>query len=329
MSEPTLILDGRIIAELIDPDELIDAVERAFEHLARGTMVVPPVVHLAVPGGAFHVKSAAFLGDRAQVAVKVNGNFPGNPERTGLPTIQGAILLCDGGNGFPLAILDSIEITALRTGAATAVAARHLARRNVERATIIGCGRQAAAQLRSLARVLPLRRVWAFDLDRGRAADFASTMTAETGIEVGAIDDFAEGTRSSSVIVTCTTARRAFLEPGHVGPGTLIAAVGADNDDKQELAPALLARARVVVDELEQCARIGELHHALAAGAMTVSNVVADLGAVVAGNARVARADDDIVVFDSTGLAIQDVAAAGIVHARARERGLGIAVALG
>lgn len=159
--------------------DYIDTVERAFEQLHHGRMHVPAVVHIAAAGGAFHVKSAACTGDPAYVAIKVNGNFPGNPGRTGLPTIQGAIVLCDFADGSLLAVMDSSEITAMRTAAATAVAARHLANPLASTMTLVGCGVQGKVQLLAMHEVLALQTIFVYDIDASRAQAFAATMSAK------------------------------------------------------------------------------------------------------------------------------------------------------
>ena len=325
----TLVLGQADIARTMVLSDYIDAVERAFECLGSGRMSVPDVVHIAAPEGAFHIKSAGFIGDPSYVAVKVNGNFPDNPRLTGLPTIQGAIVLCDGRDGSLLAVIDSIEVTAMRTGAATAVAAKYLAQDNLditEVATIIGCGIQGRVQLLSLLEVLPLKKVFAFDSDSDRAGAFVDQTTKETGIEILSVDDFADATPRSQVIVTCTPSRTPFLARRHVAPGTFIAAVGADNDDKQELETDLLAHSKVVVDLVDQCAELGELHHALDAGTMSRADVVAELGAIVARTERPSFSSDDVIIFDSTGSAIQDVAAAGVIYERAKSGDIGLAM---
>ncbi len=322
----TLLLTRADIARSMALADYIDAVEQAFERLGAGRMAVPPVVHIPAPGGAFHIKSAGFVGEPAYVAVKVNGNFPDNQRHRGLPTIQGAIILCSATDGSLLAVIDSIEVTAMRTGAATAVAAKYLAHKDTDTLTVIGCGVQGRVQLLSLIEVLPLNMVYAFDLDSKCSAEFAERMSADTGISVIPVKHFADGTLASRAVVTCTSARRPFLGREHVRPGTFIAAVGADNDDKQELDVELMAEARVIVDLLEQCAGIGELHHALDAGAMERTDVVAELAGIVAGTVKPEFAADDIIVFDSTGSAIQDVAAAGIIYERARAANIGLAM---
>ncbi len=261
-------------------------------------------------------------------AVRINGNFPSNGARHSLPTIQGAVYLADAGNGRPLALLDSAEITLQRTGAATAVAARYLARRDATTATICGCGTQGGVQLAALRHVLDLRRVFAWDADAEVARAFARRMAAETGIEVQAVDDLGAATRMSDVIATCTTARAPFLGVDHVRPGTFVAAIGADNPAKCELTPELLAVASVVPDVLEQALFMGDLHHAVAAGMMTAAGVHAELGQLVTGERPGRRYADEITIFDSTGTGIQDVAAASRAYELARDRKAGLACSL-
>ncbi len=317
----TLLLGRADVARAMTLPDYIDAVEAAFQRLAEGRMKVPGVVHIAAPDGAFHVKSAGFVGEPHYVAVKVNGNFPDNRNRNGLPTIQGAIVLCDGRNGALLAVIDSSEVTAMRTGAATAVAAKYLARPNASVLTIVGCGIQGRVQLLAMNAVLPLETVYVFDLDRQRGATFASQMRTETDLDVIAVDELADATLASQAIVTCTSSRKPFLRRQQVTPGTFIAAVGADNADKQELHADLMQHSKLVVDLIDQCAEMGELHHALEAGVMTRADVVAELSQIVTRTEKLNLDADDIVIFDSTGSAIQDVAAAGIIYERAKVLG--------
>jgi ornithine cyclodeaminase/alanine dehydrogenase-like protein (mu-crystallin family) len=277
--------------------------------------------------GGFHVKAGVLALGRRYFATKVNGNFSRNAER-GLPLIQGAILLSDGDDGSPLAITDSGEITLLRTAAATALAAQYLARADARVATICGCGAQAPAQLRALARVRSLRQVLAFDSDRDRARTFAAAMGRELKIEVVAVDDLKAAVLQSAICVTCTPSRTPVLFRDFVAPGAFIAAVGADSAEKQELEPELLAAATVVTDVTEQCATIGDLHHALALGRLTPDHVHAELGEIVAGKKHGRRSDDEIIVFDSTGMALQDVAAAARVFERAEATSRGVAIEL-
>jgi len=167
---------------------------------------VPPAGILGMPaeGGGFHLKAAFLPLERSYFAAKVNGNFPSNPQRSGLPAIQGVVVLADAENGEPLAVMDSIEITRLRTGAATAVAARRLARSDAAVAAICGCGNQGEVQLRALSRVLSLEKAFAWDVDPARARAYAERLSRELGLEVDATADPAAAVSESDVCVTCT-----------------------------------------------------------------------------------------------------------------------------
>jgi alanine dehydrogenase len=321
----TLMLSRRDVLDLLTLPECIDAVEQAFADHARGLVPAPGVLGMHLEGGGFHLKAAS-MGHL--FATKINGNFQANESAWGLPRIQGLLVLCDARHGYPLAVMDSTEITAIRTAAATGVAARALARRESSVVTIAGCGRQSRLQLRAVATVLPVSRVFACDTDNARAAAFATRMARELRIPVEYASSVADAAGRSDVIVTCTPATRPILCLDDVRPGAFIAAVGADSEAKQEIDVALLARAAVVPDILEQAATIGDLHHAIAANVMTRDDVRAELGAVLAGLAPGRTRDDEIVVFDSTGTALQDVAAAAIVYARALARGRGIPLEL-
>jgi alanine dehydrogenase len=323
----TLLLTRGDVAALLTLDECIAAVEQAFALQAEGKAVGPGVLALHAAGGGFHVKAAGLPLGRFYVAAKVNANFPGNPAR-GLPTIQGVVVLSDGETGQPLALMDSMEITALRTGAATAVAARYLARPDARVATIVGCGRQGRIQLAALARVRTLERVYAVDRDPAAAARFAGEMSAALGLDVRAAGPIAETGPRSDIWVTCTPSQVPLLGREHVAPGSFVAGVGADNENKQELDAALMAAATVVVDSLEQCATIGDLHHALAQGLLSRADIHAELAEVVAGRKPGRRSPDEITIFDSSGVAIEDVAAAAVVYEKAVGAGRGLSVDL-
>ncbi|CAN5224895.1 ornithine cyclodeaminase family protein [soil metagenome] len=298
----------------------VDAVEAGFRALAGGKALAPPAAGFAVPGGSYHAKGAVLLGD--VVAIKLNANFPGNPASNGLPTVQGVIYLTDAVNGRPLALMDSIEITINRTGAATTIAARHLAQADSRIATVCGAGVQGRIQLRAIAAALPLERVHLWDIRPEAAQALAAPMSNELNLDIRPTADLST-VRDSNVVVTCTSSQRAFLTPDLIRPGTFIAAVGADNPDKQEIDPALFGRATVVVDSLEQCAEIGDLHHALKAGAVTREAVHASLAELVAGTKPGRTGADEITLFDSSGLGLQDVAAAAAVYRRAKAAAIG------
>lgn len=319
----TLILGRADVHALLDVAECTTAVEHAFRALGEGSVAPPGVLATEVPGGGFHVKTAAMTLGAPYYVAKVNANFPANREQRGLPTIQGVLALFDGRSGELLALMDSIEITSTRTAAATAVAAKYLARADSGCVAVIGCGEQGRAQLRALARVLPIRSVHAVDVDAARAAAYAREMSRELGLDVRSMPDARRAAAESDVCVTCTTARTPVLRAGDVPPGAFVAAVGADNPHKHEIDAALLAASVVVVDLLEQCATIGDLHHALAEGVMVREQVHAELGEIVAGRKAGRRGAAEVIVFDSTGTALQDVAAAALVYEKALRAGRG------
>jgi alanine dehydrogenase len=320
-NQTMIFLDSSAVRELLSIQECIAVVEQAFRLHGEGKAPQPGVLGVHAQRGTFHIKAGVLDLGRPYFAAKTNANFPGNVERYGLPTIQGVIALFDAERGTPLAILDSREITSLRTGAATAVAARYLARADAAVATVCGCGVQGRTQLAAVAAVRTLTRVYAVDRDRENAARFAREMSNELGVEVIPSTDLNAAARESDICVTCTPSRKAILRAADVRAGTFVAGVGADNPDKQELDPVLLARSAVVVDILDQAVTSGDLHHAIAAGVMTRDQVRAELGEVVAGRKRGRLHDDEIIVFDSTGTALQDVAAAAAVYEKAIKEG--------
>ncbi len=308
-----LCLSATDVARFLPPDACLAAVEEVFRRLGAGELPAP--VSCAVPAGAggFHVKAGLYATGRRYFVLKENGNFMGNPERHGLPSIQGLVILADAETGSPLAVLESGELTARRTAAATGVAAKHLARPDSRVATVWGCGRLGRATVGMLRRVLPLERIYLYDAAPGRAERTARELTAGVAAELVPVEAPGPALAGSDVVATCTPARTPVLTAGMLRPGQFLAATGADHPEKQELPAELLGRVTLVVDVLAQAAAYGELHHALAAGVLEPGDVHAELGEVVAGRKRGRRDEAEIVVFDSTGMALQDAAAAALV----------------
>ena len=319
----TLVLTGRDVAALLTIEESMTAVEHAFKLHGEGKTSPPGLLGVHARDGGFHIKAGLLELSGSYFAAKVNANFPENAKRFGLPTIQGVVVLCDGKNGYPLALMDSIEITIQRTGAATGIAAKHLARPDSKIATICGCGNQGRISLRALTRVLPIEKVCAYDRDQEQIQRFAAELAEELGVDIEPATDLEAAVRQSDICVTCTPAKQPFLKADLITPGTFIAAVGSDNPEKQELDPVLLSRNKLVVDVLEQCASIGELHHAIDAGVMTTDDVYGELGEVIAGLKPGRTSPEEIIVFDSTGMALQDVVTAAAVYEKAVSEGAG------
>ena len=328
-TEGTLILSRSEIANLLRIEEYIEAVERVFKLYGEGKTQPPGILGVHAHDGGFHIKAGLLELDRSFFAAKINANFPQNANRFGLPLIQGMIFLADGQNGYPLAMMDSMEITIQRTGAATAVAAKYLARPDSKSVLICGCGNQGRVSTQALSKLFSLEHVYAYDIDENQAQRFANELSAALNIAVEITGDLREAMKRSDICVTCTPSSRFFLKQDYVQPGTFVAAVGADSETKQELDPALLVQNKTVVDMVEQCASIGELHHAIASDMMTKQHVHAELGEVVAGIKSGRTSSDEITIFDSTGMALQDVIAAATVYKKAVAEEIGRIVYLG
>lgn len=318
----TRILTRSDVESVLTLDDCIEAVEEVFRDLGEGKVGPPQSLGIDLGGGAVHIKAAV----TDLFVAKVNANLPENPSRYRLPAIQGVILVVDRSSGVPLAILDSTLITTMRTAAASAVAAKYLALSTAMSMTIVGCGEQGRAHLEAMLRVRPIATVFAYDREAETAKRFVSEMATRVSCSLEAIDALDEAIAQSQIVVTCTPARSAILGPDHAHPGLFIAAVGADNPDKQELDPKLLGRLRIVTDVTDQAAAMGELHHALDAGIVTRESVHGELAQVVSGKVPARRNDDESFVFDSTGTALQDAAAAKIAFLRAQERGIGAVI---
>jgi alanine dehydrogenase len=320
----TILLDRSDVVSLLTLPECIDAVEAAFLAHATGRSLTPGLLHIEAIGGEFHVKAGGVMIDqRSYFALKANGGFFGNAASNGLPNILGVIYLADGSNGFPLVVMDSLYITALRTGAATAIAARYLARDDATTATICGAGRQGRIQLRALCETVALENAFMWSRNPDHAADAASQLSAELGIPVRPAASLPAALEQSHIVVTCTPSRQPIIERSWIAPGTFVAAVGADSPDKQELDPELMRHATVFTDITDQCAHVGELHHALDRDILRMADVKAELGDLIAGRSAGRSERDEITIFDSTGTALQDAAAAALTYEKAITAGRG------
>lgn len=304
-------IDAAGVLHLLPMAECVRELDRALAE-SVGTPVRSFVGGVKAPEGKFHLKAALSAGTRPMFAAKLNANFPGNPER-GRPTIQGLLVLFDATTGEPLATMDSAAVTAVRTAAATAVAARHLAHPGADTLAVVGCGAQALFHVQAIHLVRPLSRVRCHDTSPAVAHGLADRVRRELGIRVDACDSLPACTGDAAMVVTLTSSRTAFLRPEHVRADAFIGAVGVDSPDKSEIHPSLMRDAMVIVDDRGQCAEMGDLHHAIAAGAMAATDVAGTLAEVCAEPARF-QGTGKRIVFDSTGIPLEDVVAARIVY---------------
>jgi ornithine cyclodeaminase/alanine dehydrogenase-like protein (mu-crystallin family) len=307
--------------------DCLGAVEEAFLLLGSGRAARPVVSSVRAREGGFHIKSALIsVGEAEYFVSKTNANYPANASRHGLPTIQGTVVVHSASNGAPLAVIDSIEITAMRTAAATAVAARYLAREDAGALAVIGCGIQGLQHVRALSLVRTIRSVRLYDVDESAARTLAKLVATECGFPVHVSSSIGDAVRGADLVVTCTTSTEFLVNAVDIQPGTFVAGVGVDAEHKRELSPDLFRNSRVVVDVLEQCSAFGDLHHAIEQGVMTTADVHAELGSIVAGVRSGRTSPEETFIFDSTGMALQDAATAVVVLERARANRLGIEV---
>lgn len=304
----------------------IDTIEQAFRALAGGKVIMPPILSMQIPEahGEVDVKTAYIPGFDG-FAIKVSPGFFNNP-KLGLPSLNGLMILFSARTGLVDALLlDNGYLTDIRTAAAGAVAARHLAPKKVTVTGVLGTGVQARLQVAAAHLVRPFARVLVWGRDAGKAAACASDIAAMTGVAAEAATDPADLVRRSQLVITTTPARQPILQADWLHPGLHITAMGSDQEGKNEIAAAALAAADLFVcDRVSQAAKLGELRAARAAGLLP--DAPPELGAIVAGTAPGRRSELDITICDLTGTGAQDTAIATYALATARKAGIGTAI---
>jgi alanine dehydrogenase len=318
-----ILLSGRELVGLLDPFAAMNALREAYQKLADHPEDQGRSLGFAIDGGSIHVKAGLMPGSHAAFAAKVNVNLPGNWQTHHLPTIQGLVVLADTTNGRPLAVMESSTLTAIRTAATAALAATYGARPNARITAVIGCGVQARHQLTAFHAAFPIEEVRAYDLDPTKAEGFAR-MAERAGVACRAVAGPCDAIDGADICITCTTATTPVLTADMTLSGCFIAAVGADNPAKREIHPTLFRRARVLVDDLQACASGGDLFHALKAGSIQRKEVHADLADLASGRKTGREAPEELVIFDSTGSGVQDIAVAWAMYCAARDSGRGI-----
>ncbi|MDR5754135.1 MULTISPECIES: cyclodeaminase [unclassified Caballeronia] len=298
----------------------IDQVEAAFRSLATEAVAMPPILRLDIPehAGEVDVKTA-YLPRFDSFAIKVSPGFFNNPS-LGLPSLNGLMLVLSARTGLTEAVLlDNGYLTAVRTAAAGAVAARWLAKRTATRVAIIGAGEQARLQLNALMLVRKIEHVSVWARDPQRAARFAE----ETRVPCDVTDSVHHALRHADIAITTTPSREPLIHARDLHPGLHITAMGSDAEHKNELAPDVFAAARYICDRVQQTRVLGELHHAIEAGAVAADRAFAELGQVIAGQMPGRTDDADITVCDLTGTGAQDTAIAALAITRAKAAGAG------
>jgi len=311
MPDKTLILKTSEIERLVDMREVLRIVEEAFRLHGRGKVRMPPKVyiHLEKYRGDFRAMPAYIEGLEV-CGIKWVNVHPENRKRN-LPTVIALIILSDPRTGQPLAVMDGTYITNMRTGAAGGVAAKYLANKNSSSVGMVGCGTQASFQLLALNAVFALKYVLLYDTDRKKAAGFIDKMASRlNNIEMEAVRTAEECVSGRDIVVTTTPSRKPIVRSEWIGPGTHINAIGADAQGKEELDPAILKRARIFVDDMVQACHSGEINVPLSKRLMRKTDIDGTLGGIICCKTKGRTSARDVTVFDSTGLAIQDIAVA-------------------
>jgi len=323
----TILLSDEEIKDLISMRDIMDAVELAFREKGLSRVQMPPKMYLVFGkyNGDLRVMPS-YIEEMDVSAVKVVNVHPDNREKYSLPTVMAVIILVDPKNGFPMAIMGGKTITDMRTGAAGGVAAKYLARKDSRVAGFVGAGDQARTQLAALLEVFGSFgevRVWSRS-EEARTR-FKSEMTMKYGhlCKIITVKNVREAVDGADIIVTATPSRMPLVMDEWIQPGTHFNCVGADAPGKEEIDPLILKRAKIVVDDWEQASHSGEINVPLSRGLLSKSDIWAEIGEIVAGIKPGRISDDEITVFVSTGLAIQDAVTANLVYQRALKLGVG------
>lgn len=319
----SLVLTGAEILQILDMELALEAAAEAFRAYGEGRVNMPPKAYLTLPKGDFRAMYGALTLTSGEVCgLKWVNVHPKNPER-GLPTVMAKILLNDPDTALEMADLDGTYITNFRTGAAGALAVRYLARPDAATLGIIGAGTQARTQIAAILKVRLIQEIVIYDLALARAQALYDELCSRYEVRVRIGKHYEEAVQDQDIVVTVTPSTSPLIQRAWVRPGTHINAIGADAAGKQELDPAILQEAKIVVDDWAQAKHSGEINVPLALGLLRPEQIHGTLGEVVTGKKPGRETSSEITVFDSTGLIIQDLALALAVYRRAREQKIG------
>ena len=318
----SLILTGAEVLQVLDMDLALAAAETAFRAYGEGRANMPPKSYLQLARGDFRAMYGALTLEKEICGLKWVNVHPENPQR-GLPTVMAKIVLNDPETALELADMDGTYITNYRTGAAGGLAARYLSRPESSTLGVIGAGVQARMQVDAVLKIRPISQITIYNRTPARALALREELASRYDVQVAVAANPQEAVAGKDIIVTTTASNTPIVMAEWISPGTHINAMGADAAGKQELDPAILARAKIFVDDWAQAQHSGEINVALAQGLLPKENLSASLGEVVAGKKPGREKAQEITIFDSTGLVIQDLALGKAVMQLAQERGLG------
>lgn len=321
----TLLLKKSDIKDLVDMDDILLVVEEAFKEYALSRVQMPPKSYLFFKMGDLRIMPS-YLEVPGVAGVKCVNSHPKNPKEYSLPTVMAIIELVDPADGFPLTIMDGTWVTDMRTGAAGGISVKYLARPDSKKLGIIGAGRQAYTQLMAIKSVLDIEEVSVYCRTPSSREEFAKKTSKKYGIDVIPARTAEEAVKDKDIIVTATPSTKPIIKSEWTPPGVHICAIGADAPGKQELDPEILIRGRVFVDSWEQASHSGEINVPLKEGLLSKDDIEGTLGQVIIGEIPGRIKDDEITIFDSTGLSIQDMATAALIYERASKKERGVEI---
>jgi len=320
----TLLLKKSDVLQLLHMEDVIYSVEEGYKAYCSGRVIQPDIVSIELPeqNGEMDIK-AGYSKNTGIISVKCASGFYHNQKASSLPNSLSTVLIFDGSTGFPLCIMDGSLITGYRTGAAGAVSAKLLARKNSETAAVIGTGEQARMQVRALKTVMDINTIWVWGRSKDQVASYQKEMEAELNCRVLAAETPEEAVAGADIIITTTPGRKPVIRKEWVLPGTHIIAVGADMEGKQELDASLFDGAKAVVDHFHQCITRGETQNPLKSGVIKEEDIHCEIGEILLEQKPGRESEDEITIFDTTGMAVQDNVTAAKIYERALAHRLG------
>lgn len=322
----TLLLKKEEVRGLISMKEVIATVEEAYKAFNSGQVIQPPYIGINLPShrGEIDFKLGYNRGIEVISMKASSGGFRNNPENYGVPNGMGTVLLFDARSGALACVMDGSLLTGLRTGACGAVSVRALARKDARKIASIGAGNQARMQIRAIREVMKIEEVHAWSNTPETLARYKADIEGEFGIPVVMAASKQQAVEQADILVTTTRGKGSLVEAAWVKPGTHIVAIGADAPGKQEFEPEAFRGTKVVVDSIAQCVEKGEAQHPIARGIMTAAGIHAEIGEILLGQKPGRENDEEITIFDSTGMAIQDNTTAARIYRNALENKVGV-----
>ena len=320
----TLLLKKEEVSRLISMKEVIGTVEEAYKAFNSGQVIQPAYVGMHLPAGGEIDFKLGYCRSNEVISMKASsGGFTDNPTAHGVPSGMGTVLLFDARTGALICVMDGTLITGLRTGAAGAVSVKVLARKNAKRIASIGTGNQARMQIRAIHEVMKIEQVHAWDSHPDALRKYKADIEGEFGIPVVMAGSKKEAVEQADILITTTRGKGSLVEAAWVRPGTHIVAIGTDQRGKQELDPEIFRNAKIVNDSIEQCTEKGETWHPLDRNIIAKGDIHAEIGEILLGRKPGRESDDEVTIFDSTGMAIQDNTTSARIYRNALANGVG------